>query len=67
MTELWYYAEGEEARGPLSLPELVPLLSRIADPRRVMVWRHGFEEWKLAAPLRRGSTHSPHEIAGRCA
>jgi hypothetical protein len=43
MTELWYYAEGEEARGPLSLSELVPLLARIADPRRVMVWRHGFE------------------------
>ena len=52
MTELWYYAEGEEARGPLSLPELVPLLSRIADPRRVMVWRHGFEEWKAVEDVR---------------
>jgi hypothetical protein len=46
MTELWYYAEGEETRGPLSLGELVPLLTVIADPRRVMVWRHGFEDWK---------------------
>jgi hypothetical protein len=39
MTDLSYYAEGEETRGPLSIGELVPLLARIADPRRVMIWR----------------------------
>jgi hypothetical protein len=46
VTELWYYAEGEETRGPLSIGELVPLLAGIADPRRVMIWRHGFDDWK---------------------
>lgn len=46
MTDLWYYAEGEGTHGPMSIAELVPLLSRIADPRRVMIWRHGFEDWK---------------------
>jgi len=52
MTDLWYYAEGEETRGPLSLSELLPLLSRIADPRRVMIWHHGFDEWKAAEDVR---------------
>ena len=46
MAELWYYAEGVETRGPLSTGELIPMLGRIADPRRVMIWRQGFEDWK---------------------
>lgn len=52
MADLWYYAEGEETRGPVTLGELVPLLSRIADPRRVMVWRHGFVDWKAVEEVR---------------
>jgi Protein of unknown function (DUF2569)/GYF domain 2 len=46
MTDLWYYAEGESSRGPLSINELIPLLVRISDPRRIMIWRHGFDDWK---------------------
>jgi hypothetical protein len=46
MTHFWYYGEGGQARGPLSHAELIPLLARIADPRRVMIWRDGFEDWK---------------------
>jgi Protein of unknown function (DUF2569)/GYF domain 2 len=46
MTDVWYYAEGEEARGPLSLGELLAVLARVADARRVMIWGHGFESWK---------------------
>jgi hypothetical protein len=52
MTELWYYAEGEETRGPLSIAELVPVLARIADPRRMMIWRHGFDDWKAVENVR---------------
>jgi hypothetical protein len=52
MAELWYYAEGEETRGPLSIAELVPVLARIADPRRVMIWRHGFDDWKAVEDVR---------------
>jgi hypothetical protein len=52
MTELWYYAEGEETRGPLSIVELVPLLAGVADPRRLMIWRHGFEDWKALEEVR---------------
>ena len=75
MTELWYYAEGDETRGPLSVGELVPLLARIADPRRVMIWRHGFEDWKPVEevhevaqqvfrppPLRRAGAAVPPEL-----
>jgi hypothetical protein len=52
MTDLWYYAEGGEPRGPLSLNELVPLLARVADPRRVMIWHHGFDDWKAVEDVR---------------
>jgi GYF domain 2 len=49
----WYYADGGgQPRGPLSLAELLPLLARIADPRRVMVWRHGFDDWKPVEEVR---------------
>lgn len=40
-------------RGPLPLSELVPLLSRISDPRRVMIWRHGFDDWKAVEEVRK--------------
>jgi Protein of unknown function (DUF2569)/GYF domain 2 len=46
MSELWYYAEGGQPRGPLSLTELLPLLARIGDSRHVMIWRHGFDDWR---------------------
>ncbi len=52
MTDLWYYAEGEKTRGPLSIDELIPLLLRISDPRRIMIWRHGFGDWKPVEEVR---------------
>jgi hypothetical protein len=55
MTHFWYYGEGGQARGPVSHAELIPLLARIADPRRVMIWRDGFEDWKAVEDV--------HEVA----
>src|SRR5258708_36961272 len=52
MTDLWYYAEGEKTRGPCSIDELIPLLIRISDPRRIMIWRHGFDDWKPVEEVR---------------
>jgi hypothetical protein len=52
MTDLWYYAEGEKACGPLSIDELIPLLVRVSDPRRIMIWRHGFDDWKPVEQVR---------------
>jgi hypothetical protein len=46
MTQFWYYGEGGQARGPVPHAELIRLLARLADPRRVMIWRDGFEDWK---------------------
>ena len=41
MSELWYYAEGGETRGPLSLADLVGNLSQVSDPEKVLVWQIG--------------------------
>ena len=46
MSELWYYAEGGEPRGPLSLADLIGNLSQASDPEKVLVWRKGFENWR---------------------
>ena len=52
MTDLWYYAEGGQQRGPMPLSELLPALARIADPRHVLVWRHGFDDWTAVEDVR---------------
>jgi hypothetical protein len=52
MSELWYYAEGDEPRGPLSLAQLVGILSQVSDPRKVMVWRADFDDWRPAETVR---------------
>jgi hypothetical protein len=55
VTHFWYYGEGGQARGPIPHAELIPLLARISDPRRVMIWRDGFEDWKAVEDV--------HEVA----
>jgi len=57
MADLWFYAEGGQQRGPISISELLTLLARVADPRRVLVWRQGFENWKPVEEV--------HEILAR--
>jgi hypothetical protein len=44
----WYYAQGEKTFGPVDLKELQVILSRISDPRNLLVWRAGFEGWQQA-------------------
>ena len=53
----WYYAEGQDTRGPVSLAALVPILAKTAKPGNVLVWRPGMADWQAAA--------SVPEIAGR--
>lgn len=52
MSEAWYYGSAKGPQGPISLTELVQLLERITEPRRVLVWRDGFEDWKPVAEVR---------------
>lgn len=55
MADLWFYADGEQKRGPISISDLLTILAHVTDPRRVLIWRHGFEQWKPAGEV--------HEIA----
>ena len=52
MADSWYYAEGGQQRGPVMVSELLPLLARVADWRRVMIWREGLESWKPVEEVR---------------
>jgi hypothetical protein len=52
MADSWYYAEGGQQRGPMTISELLPLLAGIADPRRVMIRREDFEGWKPVEEVR---------------
>lgn len=49
MSDRWYYAEGDTTRGPMSAADLVAALSSRPDPRKTLLWRHGFTEWQPAA------------------
>jgi GYF domain 2 len=44
----WHYAEGQKTVGPLTLTEMQRVLSKVAEPRNLLVWKAGFEEWKRA-------------------
>jgi hypothetical protein len=46
MTDFWYYAEGNESRGPVTFDRLIEILSQVRDAREILLWRDGFEDWK---------------------
>ena len=48
MSDIWYYADGDKSVGPLSFADLTAVLSRVSNPKDVLVWRIGFEQWKIA-------------------
>jgi len=52
MSEFWYYAEGDETRGPVAFDQLIKLLSRLPTPKGVLVWREGFADWTAAENVR---------------
>jgi hypothetical protein len=52
VTDIWYYADGAESKGPLSLKQLVAALSGFSDPAKILVWRHGFEKWRTVDQVR---------------
>jgi hypothetical protein len=52
MNEFWYYAEGNETRGPVAFDQLIKLLSQLPTPRGVLVWREGFDDWTAAENVR---------------
>jgi GYF domain 2 len=44
----WHYAESGETAGPLDLKEMQMVLSKVSDPRNLLVWKVGFNDWKRA-------------------
>jgi hypothetical protein len=48
MADVWYYVEGDKPIGPLTLSDMRDLLSRVADARKVLVWRDGLSNWVSA-------------------
>ena len=52
MTDFWYYAEGNETRGPITFDQLIKLLSQLPAPSGVPVWREGLDDWRNAGNVR---------------
>src|SRR5262249_5115172 len=47
----WYYAEGDKAVGPVTLADLIAILSRVSDGQSIFVWRAGLADWVQAKNL----------------
>jgi len=43
--ERWFFAQGNQRRGPIPLNKLVESVLGQPDPRAVLVWRKGFADW----------------------
>lgn len=52
MSDFWYYAQGDDTRGPVTFYELIKILSSTPNAKRTMVWREGFSDWKTADSIR---------------
>ncbi len=46
--ERWFYAQGNQRRGPVLFNQLVESVLGQAEPRTVLVWRKGFADWTRA-------------------
>lgn len=46
--ERWFYAQGNQRRGPVPFNQLVESVLGQAEPRTALVWRKGFAEWTRA-------------------
>jgi hypothetical protein len=51
MEKNWHYINGDKSFGPVSLPELKSVLSRMPQPKEVLVWREGFADWRFAGDV----------------
>jgi hypothetical protein len=48
---LWYYAENDATKGPLSFEDLVETLKKMSRLNEVLIWRQGFEDWVEASSI----------------
>jgi hypothetical protein len=52
MSDLWYYGDEGNPKGPATFAELIDALSRLPDPRKVPVWNLGLDDWKPAEAVK---------------
>ena len=48
VSEVWYYADQRDPKGPFSLEQLKGTLARLPDAADVLVWHAGLKAWKKA-------------------
>src|SRR5512134_3149786 len=46
--ERWFYAQGNQRRGPVLFNQLVEAVLGQSEPRMALVWRKGFADWTRA-------------------
>ena len=51
MNDVWYYEDGGQSIGPMSLQDLVRALSGFQDPVAALIWKPGFSDWQTAGSL----------------
>jgi hypothetical protein len=64
METLWFYAEGEQRRGPVTLDEVVRALLAVPDPHRVVVWHEGMAGWQEAGSIPEIRGRLPPPVVG---
>jgi hypothetical protein len=57
MDDVWYYAARDQSVGPISLANLIQVLSRTNGARDVLVWRDGFANWEKASSVSELAVH----------
>ncbi len=61
-----FYVEAESPVGPLSRDDLLWILSRVSDPRDVLVWREGLSGWqKVQSVAELRAALVPAHVTGR--
>ncbi len=51
MDDVWYYVARDQSVGPVSLLNLIQVLSRTSSARDVLVWRDGFANWEKVSSV----------------
>src|SRR5512134_1830321 len=49
--ERWFFAQGNQRRGPVLFNQLVESVLGQPEPRAVLVWRKGFADWTRAEDI----------------
>lgn len=51
MDAIWFYQDGDQRRGPVTVEQLLAALAGASDPRQVLVWHAGLTGWAAAGSV----------------